>query len=120
MRTMPSATDVTVPSLRASADSLTFSMRLLMSALISDGLSVVIAMVRFLVVCRRRRHSDFYVCSWPVAADWWLERAIALPATHRRSPVTDSMRQRRLQARQLAAQRSVDDHVAGCDHRAAD
>ena len=41
MRTMPSDTLVTVPSLRASAASLTFSMRVLISSLISDGLSVV-------------------------------------------------------------------------------
>jgi hypothetical protein len=36
MRTMPSDTEVTVPSLRASAASLTFSMRLLISSLISE------------------------------------------------------------------------------------
>ena len=48
MRTMPSDTLVTVPSLRASAASLNFSMRVLISSLISDGLSVV-AMGKFLV-----------------------------------------------------------------------
>src|SRR3546814_19245352 len=47
MRTMPSDTLVTVPSLRASAPSLTFSMRVLISSLISDGLSVVVAIVLF-------------------------------------------------------------------------
>src|SRR3546814_7629330 len=47
MRTMPSDTLVTVPSLRASAPSLTFSMRVLISSLISDGLSVVVAIVSF-------------------------------------------------------------------------
>ncbi len=41
MRTMPSDTLVTVPSLRDSAASLTFSMRFLISSLISEGLSVV-------------------------------------------------------------------------------
>ena len=46
MRTMPSDTPVSVPSLRASAVSLNFSMRLLMSSEISDGLSVV-AMISF-------------------------------------------------------------------------
>ena len=44
MRTMPSDTLVTVPSLRASAASFTFSMRVLISSLISDGLSCVVAM----------------------------------------------------------------------------
>src|SRR3546814_11291424 len=47
MRTMPSDTLVTVPSLRASAPSLTFSMRVLISSLLSDGLSVVVAIVLF-------------------------------------------------------------------------
>src|SRR3546814_20502188 len=44
---MPSESLVTVPSLRASAPSLTFSMRVLISSLISDGLSVVVAIVSF-------------------------------------------------------------------------
>src|SRR5690554_168844 len=44
---MPSATLVTVPSLRASADSLTLSMRDLISSLISEGLSVVVAIASF-------------------------------------------------------------------------
>ncbi|MNW09494.1 hypothetical protein D3C71_2065020 [compost metagenome] len=52
MRTMPSATEVTVPSLRASAVSLTFSMRVLISSLISDGLSWVLAIVVSLVLHR--------------------------------------------------------------------
>lgn len=41
MRTMPSDTLVTEPSLRDSADSLTASMRVLIRSLISEGLSVV-------------------------------------------------------------------------------
>src|SRR3546814_13672180 len=48
MRTMPSATLVTAPSLRASAARPTFSMRVLISSLISDGLSVVVAIASFL------------------------------------------------------------------------
>src|SRR5690606_18476878 len=53
MRTMPSDTLVTVPSLRASAASLTFSMRVLISSLISDGLSVVA--ISLVPLCQRRR-----------------------------------------------------------------
>jgi hypothetical protein len=45
---MPSDTDVTVPSLRASAARPTYSMRFRISSLISEGLSVVVAMIRFL------------------------------------------------------------------------
>ncbi len=41
MLTMPSDTETIVPSLRDSAPSLTFSMRFLISSLISDGFKVV-------------------------------------------------------------------------------
>jgi hypothetical protein len=78
-----------VPSLRASAASLNFSMRVLMSSLISDGLSVV--------------------CHDLGDSRKGFEMGCA-----------DYCDSSALQAHQLAAQRSVDDHVAGLDHRAAD
>src|SRR5690606_19825293 len=103
MRTMPSDTLVTVPSLRASAARPTFSMRVLISSLISDGLSVVVAIAFFL----------------------WRE---SLSAAARFKSVRDSglgtrdssLRQRGLQALELAFQGTVDDDVAGVDHGAAD
>src|SRR5690606_29181956 len=95
MRTMPSDTEVTVPSLRASAASATFSMRVLISSLISDGLSVVVAILVSLVP--------------------------ALPPAGFKKVFTNELvRQRRVQARQLALDRAVDDDVGGRDQRAAD
>src|SRR5690606_23567434 len=104
MRTMPSDTEVTVPSLRASADSLTFSMRALISSLISDGLSVEVAI---LVSCRAGLDPP---------------RAVLRFRSAGRNPPCEfkSMGQRGLQALQLAAHGTVDDDVAGIDHRAAD
>src|SRR3989339_647253 len=95
MRTMPSDTEVTEPSLRASAESLTFSMRVLISSLISDGLSVVVAILVSLVP--------------------------AFPPTGFEKIVTKKLvRKRRVEAVQLALDRTVDPHVAVRDHRAAD
>src|SRR4249919_183870 len=92
MRTMPSDTEVTVPSLRASAVSLTFSMRVLISSLISDGLSCVVAM------------------------GGSLEPALP-PTCAKRNYL---VRKRGLQATELALERAIDHHVAGVDHGAAD
>src|SRR5690606_22164806 len=92
MRTMPSDTEVTVPSLRASAASLTFSMRLLISSLISDGLSVCMGVS----------------LGRPAGAGAWFKGK------------SSSVRQYRAEARQLGPQRAVDHRVAGVDHRAAD
>src|SRR5690606_37503087 len=98
MRTMPSATLVTVPSLRASAARPTFSMRVLISSLIADGLSVVVAIASFLGARRPAR-------GWiQVRASLW----------------SVLLRQRGLQAFALALEPPVDDHFAGVDHRAAD
>src|SRR5688572_733625 len=122
MRTMPSATEVTTPSLRASADSLTFSMRVLISSLISDGLSVVVAIALLPGRMPRARHSDFGCvvmgasCPGSVTGG----RSGRSPDHERLLTAHASLRQRRLQPRQLAAQRAVDDHVAGGDDRAAD
>ncbi len=59
MRTMPSDTLVTVPSLRDSAASVTCSMRFLISSLISEGLSVVAILVSFGSSTARRRMATF-------------------------------------------------------------
>src|SRR5690606_8327917 len=121
MRTMPSATEVTVPSLRASAASLTLSMRLLMRSLISDGLSVVVAIFVSLEVgrCVRFTASIAFRDSGFGTGDSE-ERALLPRIPNPESRVPASSCQRRLQARELAAQRAVDDDVAGIDHRAAD
>src|SRR5690606_25372725 len=100
MRTMPSATEVTVPSLRASADRPTFSMRVLISSLISDGLSCVVAMFVSNVGRAWARHHG--------------RRARGPPGE------CQSVCECVLHALQLAAQRAVDDGVAGVDHRTAD
>src|SRR5690606_21375093 len=100
MRTMPSATEVTVPSLRASADSLTLSMRERISSLISEGLSVVVA-----------------IASFPVGRTWARRGGGSGPALW---CCLGSVGQRGLQAPELALERAVDDDVAGGDHRAAD
>src|SRR6185312_3993101 len=91
MRTMPSDTETMVPSLRASAASFTFSMRLRISSLISEGLSVV-AMLVSLITRRCAAHGELNLL----------------------------VQQRRLQAFQPPAHRAVDDHIAGVDHGAAD
>src|SRR5690606_19984163 len=106
MRTMPSDTEVTVPSLRASAASLTFSMRLLISSLISEGLSWVLAISGSSV-----RASGWCAVSGSCGG-------VASGGCRPRRPCL--LAQCRLQARELAAQRAVDDDVAGADHRAAD
>src|SRR5688500_5922158 len=72
MRTMPSDTEVTVPSLRASADSLTFSMRALISSLISDGLSVVVAIASFPVGRALARRHDLRVGRPGACLRFWL------------------------------------------------
>src|SRR5690348_846377 len=90
MRTMPSDTLVSVPSLRVSADSLNCSMRLLISSEISEGLSVVAMM--------------FFLLRAPPGA----------------APrVRQSIRQRSFEFGEAALQRTVDHGFAGVDHRTA-
>src|SRR6476660_8850401 len=98
MRTMPSDTEVTVPSLRASAARPTFSMRFRISSLISEGLSVVVAMS---VSCRAGLDPPFF----------------AIRSEGRPKPAPRLTGQCGLQALELALQRAVDHHVACVDHR---
>src|SRR5690606_29760674 len=99
MRTIPSDTEVTEPSLRDSADSLTFSMRVLISSLISDGLSWVVAI--------------FF--SWLGGSDPPSRSADIV-----RPRVAFSVGQCALEPLELALERTIDHHVARIDHRAAD
>src|SRR6185312_7506956 len=92
MRTMPSDTLVSVPSLRVSAESLNCSMRLLISSLISEGLSVVAMM--------------FFLLRTPPAA--------APPFNSR-----ESVGQRGFEFGEAALQRAIDHGFAGVDHRTA-
>src|SRR5690606_32657443 len=106
MRTMPSDTEVTVPSLRASAASLTVSMRLLISSLISEGLSWVLAI----------SGSSVRASGWCAVSGSCGGVAPAIAGPQRPCLLV----QCRLQAAELAAQRTIDDDVPGADHRTAD
>src|SRR5690606_7451355 len=101
MRTMPSDTLVTVPSLRASAARPTFSMRVLISSLISDGLSVVVAIA-------------FFLWRQSLSAAARIQIGSGLGTRDSGLGTRDSsLRQRGLQALELAFQGTVDDDVAG-------
>src|SRR5882757_9267851 len=114
MRTMPSDTPVNVPSLRASAVSLNFSMRLLMSSEISDGLSVV-AIFLFPRSCAARAAHGFLWWESGVENGESSKPVLSLvPISYSQFSIPyRSVRQRRLKLMQPATHRSIDDDITG-------